>query len=71
MEQAYEALHNLLQLAPQFTFGFSDHRVLLNDLLTDDPLLGQLQGEFARRGIAALTFLGGMELAEYGKRCTC
>ena len=65
VEQAYDALHNLLQLAPQFTFGFSDHRVLLNDLLTDDPLLGQLQGEFARRGIAALTFLGGIGLAEF------
>ena len=65
VEQAYDALRNLLQLAPQFTFGFSDHRVLLNDLLTDDPLLGQLQGEFARRGIAAVTFLGGIGLAEF------
>lgn len=65
VEQAYDALRNLLQLAPQFAFGFSDHRVLLNDLLTEDPLLGQQQGEFARRGFTALTFLGGIGLAEF------
>jgi hypothetical protein len=65
VEQAYDALRNLLQLAPQFTFGFSDHRVLLNDLLTDDPLLGMLQAEFGKRGIAAITFPGEVSRAEF------
>ena len=65
VEQAYDTLRILLQLAPQFTFGFADHRVLLNDLLTDDPLLGMLQAEFGKRGIAAITFPGEISRAEF------
>jgi len=61
-------LNSLLQAAPQFTFGYTEHRILLNDLLTDDPILVQLEAEFTRRGIAALTFLGGISLAEFKQR---
>jgi HEAT repeat protein len=65
LQQAYTILNGLLQLTPQLTFGYTDRRILLNDLLTDDPIVLQLEAEFTRRGIAALTFLAGISLAEF------
>jgi HEAT repeat protein len=70
LQQAYDTLNTLLQLSPQFTFGYTDHRILLNDLLTDDPILVQLESEFTRRGIAAITFLGGISLVEFKQALT-
>jgi len=70
LQQAYDTLNTLLQSSPQFTFGYTDHRILLNDLLTDDPILVQLESEFTRRGIAAITFLGGISLAEFKQALT-
>ncbi len=64
-EQMYESLNKILSKAQQFTFGFLNKRILINELLTDDASLFQLEGEFFRRGIGAITFSAGITLAEF------
>ena len=66
--QAYSLLGALLKLTPQFTFGFFNQRVLLNDLLTTDTNLAPLQADFAKRNLAAVTFRLGVTFREF-KRC--
>ena len=68
LQQAYSKLTELLKLSPQFTFGFFNQRVLLNDLLTADPALAALQADFSKRNIAAVTFQLGVTFREF-KRC--
>ena len=68
LQQAYSLLTALLKLNPQFTFGFYNQRVLLNDLLTSDSNLAPLQADFAKRSIAAVTFQVGVTFREF-KRC--
>lgn len=63
--QIYAALNKLLGKTQQFTFGFLNKRVLINDLLTDDETLSHLEGEFFRRGIGAITFSAGITLSEF------
>jgi hypothetical protein len=64
LQQAYDTLSALLAQAPQFTFGFLNHRLILNDLLTDEPLLRPFEAELTRRGIATITFTGGISQVE-------
>src|SRR3990172_8589517 len=64
LEQAYSMLTDLLKQNPQFTFGFFNQRVLLNDLLTTDSNLASLQSDFAKRSIAAVTFQVGVTFRE-------
>lgn len=66
-QSAYDSLGALLQHMPQLIFGFMNGRLLLNDLLTSEPTLRLLDAEFARRGIAAVTFMTGISLAEFGQ----
>ena len=68
LQQSYSKLTELLKLRPQFTFGFFNQRVLLNDLLTADPALASLQADFSKRNIAAVTFQLGVTFREF-KRC--
>ena len=68
LEQSYSLLTDLLKQNPQFTFGFFNQRVLLNDLLTTDPNLASLQADFSKRNIAAVTFQLGVTFREF-KRC--
>ena len=68
LQQAYSKLTELLKISPQFTFGFFNQRVLLNDLLTADPTLAALQADFSKRNIAAITFQLGITFREF-KRC--
>ncbi len=63
--QMYDSLTKILSKAQQFTFGFLNKRVLINELLTDDGSLAQLESEFFRRGIGAITFSAGITLAEF------
>ena len=63
--QIYASLNKLLGQTQQFTFGFLNKRVLINELLTDDNSLSQLEGEFSRRGIGAITFSAGITLSEF------
>jgi HEAT repeat protein len=64
-EQLYASLNTLIRHTQQFTFGFLNKRVLINELLTDDNTLSQLEGEFFRRGIGAITFSAGITLSEF------
>ncbi|MGA3326525.1 MAG: HEAT repeat domain-containing protein [Terriglobia bacterium] len=63
--QIYASLNKLLGQTQQFTFGFLNKRVLINDLLTDDETLTHIEGEFFRRGIGAITFSAGITLSEF------
>ena len=63
--QIYASLNSLVRQTQQFTFGFLNKRVLINELLTDDNSLSQLEGEFFRRGIGAITFSAGITLSEF------
>jgi hypothetical protein len=65
IQQAYNSLNSLLQYMPQLIFGFMNGRLLLNDFLTGEPTLRMLELEFTRRGIAAVTFLTGISLADF------
>jgi hypothetical protein len=65
--QSFQFLNTLLKETGQFTFGFIDNQVMLNNLLTADSTLRQLETEFLKRGIAAVTFEPGLTLGRYKK----
>ena len=67
IEQSFQYLNHLLKETGQFTFGFIDNQVMLNNLLTSDTSLRQLETEFLKRGIAAVTFEPGLTLGRYKK----
>ena len=65
LQRVYESLNSLLKQTPQFTFGFFNRRVVLNELLTPDPSLDPLEDEFFKRGITAVTFFLGITFREF------
>ena len=65
LQQAFTSLNNLIKQMPQFVFGFLNQRVLLNNLLTEDVALGQLEIEFGKRGIATIAFSTGISLRDF------
>ncbi|HUK47162.1 MAG TPA: hypothetical protein VLW06_06205, partial [Terriglobales bacterium] len=67
MLQSFDLLNSLLKDSGQFTFGFVDNQLILNNLLTTDNSLSHLQTEFLKRGIAAVTFEPGLTMARYRK----
>src|SRR5262249_13060896 len=67
IQQSFLLLNNMLKEVGQFTFGFVDNQVLLNNLLTSDPSLRNLETEFLKRGVAAITFEPGLTLTRYTK----
>src|ERR1051326_3000997 len=67
VQQSFQVLNSLLKETGQFTFGFVDNQVMLNNLLTSEPSLRQLETEFLKRSIAAVTFEPGLTLARYKK----
>src|SRR5260370_13697206 len=67
VQQIFQFLNLLLKEAGQFTFGFGENQVMLNNLLTTDKSLRQLETEFFKRGIAAVTFEPGLPLGRYKK----
>lgn len=70
VQQSFDFLNALLKEMGQFTFGFVDNQVMLNNLLTTDPSLNHLQTEFLKRGIAAVTFEPGLTMGRYKKLLT-
>jgi HEAT repeat protein len=66
-QQSFLLLNNLLKESGQFTFGFIDNQVMLNNVLTTDTTLRALETEFLKRGIAAVTFEPGLTLGRYKK----
>jgi hypothetical protein len=67
IHQTFESLNKLLKETGQFTFGFVDNQVMLNNLLTNDPSLHHLETEFLKRGIAAVTFEPGLTVGRFRK----
>jgi len=67
IQQSFLLLNNLLKETGQFTFGFIDNQVMLNNVLTADTTLRQLETELLKRGIAAVTFEPGLTLGRYKK----
>jgi len=65
LHQAYDCLNNLVKQVQQFTFGYLNRRVLVNNILTQDIALGQLEIEFAKRGIAAISFTAGINVRDF------
>ena len=65
LQQTFSLLNNLVKQMPQFTFGFLNQRVLINNILTEDVALGQLEVEFGKRGIATVTFSTGTSLRDF------
>src|SRR5260370_25537513 len=63
--QSYEALNALVKQVQQFTFGFIDHRVLMNNILNPDRRLRNLESEFSMGGIGAVAFPAGITLGGF------
>jgi HEAT repeat protein len=67
IQQSFQLLNHLLKETGQFTFGFVDNQVMLNNLLTTENSLRHLETEFLKRGVAAVTFEPGLTLGRYKK----
>ena len=63
--QSFDFLNVLVKETGEFTVGFVDQRVMLNNILTSERSLTHLENEFLKRGIGAITFQAGMTLASY------
>jgi len=64
-QNSFDTLNALLKQAREFSFGFVDNRVVLNNILTGEPGLHTLENEFLKRGIGAVKFKAGLTLAAY------
>lgn len=64
-QHSFDTLNALVKQAREFTFGFVDRRVVLNNILTTEPALQPLENEFLKRGIGAVKFKAGLTLAAY------
>jgi HEAT repeat protein len=67
IQQSFLLLNNMLREVGQFTFGFIDNQIILNNLLTTDASLQQLETSLLKRGITAITFEPGLTLGRYKK----
>ncbi|HXZ29149.1 MAG TPA: hypothetical protein VEG08_14240, partial [Terriglobales bacterium] len=65
LRTSFDMLNNLVKQVRQFTIGFVDQRIMLNNILTTERSLAGLENEFLKRGIGAVTFEAGMTLAGY------
>jgi hypothetical protein len=59
---SFNMLNELVKQSRQFTIGFVDQRVLINNILTQEKSLTVLENEMLKRGIGAITFDVGMTL---------
>ncbi len=65
LSTSFAMLNELVKKTRQFTIGFVDQRVMLNNILTTEKSLSSLENEFLKRGIGAVTFEAGLTLAGY------
>src|SRR5581483_1991019 len=65
VKQSFDLLTGLMKDAGTLTIGFVDGRVMLNNVLTVDAGLSQLENEFLKRGVGAVRFDVGLTLARY------
>lgn len=64
-QQAYAALAPLLKQSREFTLGFMNKRLLLNNVLTADNPLPPLESEFEKRAVVTVTFEASISLGEF------
>jgi hypothetical protein len=70
VKTSFDELNRILIENGQFTFGFVDRQVLINNILTSDPGLRQVENEFLKRGIGAIIFDPGLTLKRYERLIT-
>lgn len=68
LQQSFDHLNSLLKQFDEFTVGFLDGRVLINKLLVKERGLSQLETDFLKRGIGAVSFEVGVTFNDF-KRC--
>jgi hypothetical protein len=64
-QNSFNMVNEIVKSHRQFTIGFVDQRILINNILTQEKSLNVLENEFLKRGIGAITFEVGMTLAAY------
>ena len=70
LQHSYDQLNEIVKQLRQFTIGFVDQRVMVNNILTSEPALKTLENEFLKRGIGAVTFEAGLTVANYRRVIT-
>jgi HEAT repeat protein len=65
LQDAYSSMNSLVRQTREFTLGFMNNRVLLNNILTDEDVLDQLKAEFEKRDIAGVTFEAGISFRDF------
>jgi hypothetical protein len=65
LQHSFDQLNEIVKQLRQFTIGFVDQRVMINNILTSEPALKTLETEFLKRGIGAVTFEAGITMAVY------
>ncbi|HEU5402892.1 MAG TPA: HEAT repeat domain-containing protein, partial [Terriglobales bacterium] len=67
LQHSFDLLNDIVKNFGQFTLGFVDQRVMLNNILTSEPALKTLENEFLKRGVGAVTFEAGITMTGYRK----
>ncbi len=67
LQHSFDILNEIVKNYGQFTLGFVDQRVMINNILTTDPALKTLENEFLKRGVGAITFEAGITMTGYRK----
>src|SRR5512146_148296 len=67
LQHSFDLLNDIVKNFGQFTIGFVDQRIMLNNILTSEPALKTLENEFLKRGIGAVTFEAGITMTGYRK----
>ena len=65
LQHSFDLLNDIVKQSRQFTVGFVDQRVMINNILTTERSLSSLENEFLKRGIGAVTFEAGITMAAY------
>ena len=65
LQHSFDLLNDLVKQLRQFTIGFVDQRIMINNILTSDPALKTLENEFLKRGVGAVTFEAGITMTAY------
>lgn len=65
LQNSFDLLNKLLKESGQVTIGFTEKGVVLNQLLTPEHNLRQLENELLKRGMCGVRFEPGMTLAAY------
>jgi len=65
LQQIYASLDSILKQTRQFTFGFLNQRVLLNNILTLDNSLASLETEFLQARYRSRKLFRGAYVARF------